>query len=76
MLRGMARITIDPKVRFGKPCIRGTRVAVADVLHLLAGGYTLKEIPEQYPGLTRQDVLAAIGFATDLSEEPTRVLKR
>jgi uncharacterized protein (DUF433 family) len=72
----MLRITIDPKVRFGKPCIRGTRVAVADVLHLLAGGYTLEEIPEQYPGLTRQDILAAIGFATELSEEPTRVLKR
>ena len=68
------RIIIDPKIRFGKPCIRGTRIAVADILHLLSAGYTLDQIPAQYPGITRTDVLAAIEFASRLSEEPTRVL--
>jgi len=56
----MTRITIDPTVRFGKPCIRGTRIAVADILNLLAAGYTVADIPTQYPGITRQDALAAI----------------
>lgn len=72
----MTRITIDPKVRFGKPCIRGTRIAVVDILNLLAAGYTVDEIPAQYPGMTRQDVSAAIEFASRLSEEPTRVLAK
>ena len=70
------RITIDPKIRFGKPCIRGTRIAVVDILNLLAAGYTIDEIPKQYPGITKKDVLAAIEFATRLSEEPTRILVR
>lgn len=70
----MTRITIDPKVRFGKPCIRGTRIAVVDILNLLAAGYTVAEIPGQYPGISRADVLGALAFATRLAEEPTRVL--
>ena len=70
------RITIDPKIRFGKPCIRGTRISVTDILNLLAAGYTLSEIPHQYPGITRKDILAAIDFASRLSEEPSRVLAR
>ena len=70
----MTRITINPQVRFGKPCIRGTRIAVADILHLLAMGYTIDDIPTQYPGITRQDAVAAIDFGSRLSEEPTRVL--
>jgi len=68
------RITTDPNIRFGKPCIRGTRIAVADILHLLAAGYTVNEIPGQFPGITRPDALAALEFATRLSEEPTRIL--
>lgn len=67
------RITIDPKIRFGKPCIRGTRIAVVDILNLLAAGYTIDEIPQQYPGITKEDVRAAIKFATELSEAPTKV---
>ena len=70
----MTRITIDPTIRFGKPCIRGTRIAVGDILNLLAAGYTVEDIPKQYPGITRADVGAAIEFATRLSEEPARVL--
>lgn len=68
------RITVDPRTRFGKPCIRGTRIAVADILNLFTAGYTIDEIPKQYPGITKGDVIAAIEFATKLSEHPTEVL--
>ena len=67
-------ITINPEVRFGKPCIRGMRIAVVDILNLLRAGYTIEEIPKEYPEITKKDVLAAIEFAGRLTEEPTRVL--
>lgn len=57
-------ITIDPEIRFGKPCIEGTRIAVVDILNLLGTGYTMEEIPGQYPELTQEQVKAAIQFAT------------
>lgn len=69
----MNRITIDPKIRFGKPCIRGMRIAVIDILNLLKAGYTIDEIPKQYPEITKKDVLAAIEFAAKLTEEPSRI---
>ena len=68
------RIDINPNIRFGKPCIKGTRIAVADILNLLTGGYTIDEIIKQYPGITKKDVIAAIEFATQLAEEPTKVI--
>ena len=67
------KITIDPRIRFGKPCIRGTRIAVSDILSLLTNGYTIDEIPKQYPGITKKDAIAAIEFATQLAEEPIKV---
>lgn len=70
------RIVINPEVRFGKPVIAGTRIAVADILNLLAAGYTVKDIPKQYPGITQKDVLAAIEFTTDLLESPAKILQR
>ena len=72
----MERITINPDVRFGKPTIRGTRVAVADILNLLAAGYTVDEIPEQYPGVTREDIIAAIQFTTGILENPAKILQQ
>lgn len=72
----MNRITVDPKIRFGKPCIRGTRIAVVDILNLLKAGYGIEEIPKQYPGITKKDVLAAIDFAGRLVEEPTRIFTK
>ena len=68
------RITIDPRIRFGKPCIKGTRIAVGDIINLLASGYTIEAIPEEYHGISKKDVLAAIEFATQLSEEPANVV--
>lgn len=59
------RITIDPEVMVGKPCIKGTRVTVELVLEKLAAGMTYEEILEDHPRLVREDILAAIAFAHD-----------
>lgn len=57
------RTTVDPEVRSGKPCIKGTRIAVYDVLGSLAGGMTEAEILGDFPDLTREDIRAALAFA-------------
>jgi uncharacterized protein (DUF433 family) len=58
-------ITIDPLVRSGKPCVRGTRIAVGDVLDYLGGGMTSAEILDDFPDLTREDIQACLSFAAD-----------
>jgi uncharacterized protein (DUF433 family) len=57
------RITIEPGKCGGRPCIRGLRIRVSDVLELLANEASIEEIVADYPGLERQDVLAAIAYA-------------
>lgn len=57
-------ITINPEIRFGKPCIKGTRLAVEDVLNMLRAGWTIDEILGGYPELTKRDIWAVIEFAT------------
>ncbi len=57
------RITVTPGVRSGKPCIKGTRITVYDVLEYLAGGMTEKEILGDFPDLTAEDVKACLAFA-------------
>jgi uncharacterized protein (DUF433 family) len=59
------RITVDPRVCSGKPCIRGTRITVADVLHCLGGGMSIAEVLEDFPGLTAEDIQAGFAFAAD-----------
>jgi uncharacterized protein (DUF433 family) len=59
-------IVVKPEVRFGRPVIAGTRVAVSDILALLEGGYNLKEIPEQYEKITLPQVKQALRFAADI----------
>jgi uncharacterized protein (DUF433 family) len=59
------RIVIDPKILTGKPVIRGTRLAVECVLDLLAQGWTEAQILDQYPGLTRDDILACLRYAAE-----------
>lgn len=59
------RLSLDPDVRFGKPCVRGTRISVGDVLGFLASGMTVQEVIEDYPPLTADDVLACLAFAAD-----------
>ena len=62
------RIVIDPKVMVGKPCIRGTRIPVQMIVNLLAHGATHDEIFEDYPHLTRDDILACLLYAADMLE--------
>jgi uncharacterized protein (DUF433 family) len=57
------RISVNPAVRSGKPCIRGTRITVYDVLEYLAGGMTEDAILSDFPDLTRDDIRAALAFA-------------
>ena len=58
-------ISIDPKIRFGKPCIKGTRIAIADILQWLASGMTHTEILADYPLLKEEHILAALAFAAN-----------
>lgn len=58
-------ITMEPGKRGGKPCIRGLRIAVADVLGYLASGMTHEQILSDFPYLTEQDILACLAFAAD-----------
>ena len=58
-------ITIEPGKRGGKPCIRGMRITVYDVLDYLASGMTIEEILDDFPYLTREDVRACFAYAAD-----------
>ncbi len=61
----MNRITLEPDKRGGKPCIRGLRITVYDVLSMLSTGMTQSEILEDFPELEAQDILAVLSFAAD-----------
>jgi uncharacterized protein (DUF433 family) len=64
------RITIDPHQCGGRPCIRGIRIRVKDVLDLLAAGSTREEILEDYPLLEAEDITAALEYAARQSDHP------
>ena len=64
------RITVDPAQCGGRPCIRGLRVRVKDVLDLFAAGATREEILEDYPYLESEDIVAALEFAARQSDHP------
>jgi uncharacterized protein (DUF433 family) len=57
------RISVNPAIRGGKPCIKGTRITVSDVLEYLAGGMSEDQIVADFPDLTRDDIRAALAFA-------------
>ncbi|MBV6393356.1 MAG: hypothetical protein KPEEDBHJ_02596 [Anaerolineales bacterium] len=63
------RISIDPNICFGKPCIRGTRIWVSLILDFLASGMGMDELLTEYPQLTRDDILAAIAYGAEMSRE-------
>lgn len=67
-------ITIDPGKRNGKPCVRGMRITVYDVLEYLASGMTTEQITEDFPELTKEDIQACLSYAAD-SEKHTRLLQ-
>lgn len=58
-------ITIDPQIRFGKPCIKNTRIAVSDILHWLASGMSNQEIIDDHSQLKEEHILAALNFAAN-----------
>ena len=63
------RISVDPKICSGKPHIRGTRIMVKNILGMIAGGYTIEKVLEAYPELTREDVIAALDYASQVIDE-------
>jgi len=65
----LARISIDPNVCFGKPCIRGHRIWVSLVLDFLASGWSIQDLLKEYPGLVQDDVLACIAYGAEMSRE-------
>lgn len=64
-----ARISIDPNVCHGKPCIRGTRIWVSLIVDNLAAGAAEEEILAAYPSLTREDIRAALAYAAEMTRE-------
>lgn len=65
----LSRISINPDICFGKPCIRGHRIWVSLILDRLADGMMLQEILDEYPGLEEADVLACIAYGAEMIRE-------
>jgi len=63
------RISIDPNICFGKPCIKGTRIWVSLILDFLANGISMEELIGEYPQLTIDDIRAAIAYGAEMSRE-------
>ncbi len=59
------RISVDPAIRFGKPCVRGTRITVGDVLGYLAGGMSEDQVLGDFPQLTKDDIRACLTYAAE-----------
>jgi uncharacterized protein (DUF433 family) len=68
-MRNLERITLDPAVMGGKPCIKGLRLTVGTVIGLLASGVSSEEILKMYPYLQSEDITAALSYAAWRSEE-------
>lgn len=64
-MTALDRITVDPTIRFGKPCVRGTRITVGDVLGHLAGGMSEGELLSDFPQLTLDDIRACLAYAAE-----------
>ncbi|GAB6887560.1 DUF433 domain-containing protein [Desulfothermus okinawensis JCM 13304] len=67
----LERIILNPKIMVGKPVIRGTRLTVQYILNLLAHGATIDEILQEYHGLTKEDILACLLYASETLEDTT-----
>lgn len=69
----LERITIEPGKRGGKPCVRGLRITVYDVLGWLAAGMTEKDILDDYPELTAEDIRACLAYAAEREHRIVRL---
>lgn len=65
----LERISIDPNICFGKPCIRGTRIWVSLILDFLANGMSMAELLAEYPQLEMEDIRAAIAYGAEMARE-------
>lgn len=65
----LSRISINPNICFGKPCIKGHRIWISLILDFLASGWTIPQILEQYPGLEEADIYACIAYGAEMSRE-------
>jgi uncharacterized protein (DUF433 family) len=65
----LKRISINPNICFGKPCIRGTRIWVSLILDFMANGMSIEEILKEYPSLTKEDIRATIAYGAEMSRE-------
>jgi uncharacterized protein (DUF433 family) len=65
----LKRISVNPKICFGKPCIRGHRIWVSLILDFMASGMSVPEILQQYPGLEEADILACIAYGAEMARE-------
>jgi uncharacterized protein (DUF433 family) len=68
-MHNLTRITFNPEVMGGKPCIRGMRVTVGTIVGLVASGKTVDEVLADYPYLEREDILEALSYAAWRAEE-------
>lgn len=67
----LERIVLNPKIMAGKPIIKGTRLSVQYILSLLANGYTVDELLEEYKGLKKEDITACLLYASETIENTT-----
>jgi len=65
----LERISVNPKICFGKPCIKGTRIWVSLILDFMANGMSIQEILQEYPHLTEEDIRACIAYGAEMSRE-------
>ena len=63
------RISIDPNICHGEACIKGTRIPVHQIVHMLANGDTFDELLAEFPPITREDIFACLDYAASLTEE-------
>ncbi|RUT07221.1 hypothetical protein DSM106972_024820 [Dulcicalothrix desertica PCC 7102] len=63
----LSRISVDPNICSGKPCIKGHRIWVSLILGYLAGGESIETILEEYPGVEKEDILACITYGAEMS---------
>jgi uncharacterized protein (DUF433 family) len=65
----LSRISIDPNICFGKPCIKGHRLWVSLILDFLASGWSVQDVLDNYPGVEKEDVLACIAYGAEMARE-------
>ncbi len=63
------RVSVDPAICHGQACVRGTRIPVHQLVHMLANGDSIEDLLQEYPSLSREDVLACLDYAASLAEE-------